>query len=225
MQNQTQSKSLRTATDKTNTIAYYDRYAQKYDARDPGSPVSCELFAEYLGAGGFVLDIGCGTGKDMLLMQQLGLNTFGIDASLGMTNIASRRGLNVLQADFENKNSLEILWLFYRGYVDGIWSKNALLHTTPKIFESVITMVYKLLRKKGMLFLTMKESSTFAIEEENKVTDSGTKYYCYWPRRILIETVEKIGFDLKMLVMPGKDSFGERNILEMFFIKPQKRLR
>src|SRR3989344_4124962 len=111
MQSTTQAtQSIRTVEDKKNTIAYYNKFAQKYDARDPGSPVSCELFAEYLGANSFVLDIGCGAGKDMLLMQQLGLNAFGIDASLGMTSIARKRGLNVLQADFENKNSLEMLW-------------------------------------------------------------------------------------------------------------------
>jgi SAM-dependent methyltransferase len=45
---------------------------------------------------GFVLDVGCGAGHDMILLQKAGLRTVGIDPSLTMVHAAARRGTSPL---------------------------------------------------------------------------------------------------------------------------------
>ena len=45
---------------------------------------------------GFVLDVGCGAGHDMILLQKAGLRTVGIDPSLTMVHTATRRGTSPL---------------------------------------------------------------------------------------------------------------------------------
>lgn len=212
-------QSIRTLADKEQTIVFYDKNAKTYEEYRKSTQEICEKFANLVGKNGQVLDVGCGAGADMLIMQSLGLCPIGMDASIGMVKIAWQHGLSVYLTDFESREFWEILWLFYRGLFDGVWSRNALCHTAPQNLVTIVKMARKLLRKKGILFLGMKESKTPEIDEENKTTEHGTTYYCYWPRKQLINTVQQIGFELNTLTVPGPDSFGERNLLEMFFIK------
>ncbi len=76
----------------TSTLAYYNQQAQEH-LRFRGEGVSQywsqELahFQELLPQGS-VLEIGCGTGNEAILLRQLGYDYVGLDLSLGMLSIA-----------------------------------------------------------------------------------------------------------------------------------------
>lgn len=46
--------------------------------------------------GGYILDVGCGAGHDLILLQDAGLRTVGIDPSLTMLHTAARRSVSPL---------------------------------------------------------------------------------------------------------------------------------
>lgn len=72
----------------------YDGVARFYDrvAGWPLAPVRRELARQAaMGGAGRVLDIGCGTGLQLLDLRKLGLRAVGADSSAAMLNIARRR--------------------------------------------------------------------------------------------------------------------------------------
>jgi SAM-dependent methyltransferase len=67
------------------------RYAEEIGAELPGKPVDRALyglFAELVGPGAQVGDVGCGPGHITRLLADLGLRPTGVDASPGMIEVA-----------------------------------------------------------------------------------------------------------------------------------------
>ncbi len=93
-------------TEETNSRAYYDEFAARYEERR-GERVAGgyhELldslesnFVKQFGAGKDVLEVGCGTGLVLARIAQFARSARGIDLSPGMLEHARRRGLDVVQ--------------------------------------------------------------------------------------------------------------------------------
>ncbi|HFB52168.1 MAG TPA: class I SAM-dependent methyltransferase, partial [Anaerolineae bacterium] len=84
------------------TIAAYDRIAAEYAERWHDAPLDAEIdwFAGYLKPGGLILDVGCGSGRDMAAFAARGFRTVGVDRSAGMLKIAAQKGAgSLVQAD------------------------------------------------------------------------------------------------------------------------------
>ncbi len=89
------------------TRAYYDEFSARYDAhRRPNQPdgyhaliddLEVEIVDRY-GAGGDVLECGCGTGLILERIARFARTTRAIDLSPGMLDRARGRGLEVQQA-------------------------------------------------------------------------------------------------------------------------------
>ncbi|WP_329336084.1 methyltransferase domain-containing protein [Streptomyces sp. NBC_00663] len=87
----------------TRTRVFYDTVAEDYAERfrDPFADAPVEraifaLFAELVGAGGAVADLGCGPGRATARLRSLGLDVFGVDLSEGMLAIARRENPDLL---------------------------------------------------------------------------------------------------------------------------------
>ncbi|MDN3024833.1 class I SAM-dependent methyltransferase [Streptomyces sp. S.PB5] len=87
----------------TRTRVFYDAIAEDYAERfrDPfaKSPVDRAMFgvfAELVGPGGAVADLGCGPGRATAKLRALGLDVFGVDLSEGMLAIARRENPDLL---------------------------------------------------------------------------------------------------------------------------------
>jgi ubiquinone/menaquinone biosynthesis C-methylase UbiE len=80
----------------TATRVFYDAIAEDYDDRsrtEPSAPVDRAVlaaFAELVGAGGRVADLGCGPGRVTAHLASLGLSVHGLDLSESMLEIARR---------------------------------------------------------------------------------------------------------------------------------------
>lgn len=78
------------------TRVFYDAIAEDYADRfraEPSSPVDRSVlatFAELVGAGGRVADLGCGPGRVTAHLASLGLDTHGLDLSESMLAVARR---------------------------------------------------------------------------------------------------------------------------------------
>jgi SAM-dependent methyltransferase len=80
----------------TTTRAFYDAVAEDYADRyrtEPSAPLDRAVlaaFAESVGAGGRVADLGCGPGRVTAHLASLGLSVHGLDLSESMLAIARR---------------------------------------------------------------------------------------------------------------------------------------
>jgi len=104
-----------------------------------------------------ILDVGCGTGRDLGYLLRKGKDAFGVDASKGMIEAAESTlaagGLSVEGRLFEA--ALPDLGLFADEEFDGVLCSAVLMHLPEeKIFDAVYAM-RRVLRPDGVLLLSV----------------------------------------------------------------------
>lgn len=99
-----------------------------------------------------VLDLGCGPGRDLEFLAELGCRPVGLDLSAGMLAEARRRlpAAPLVLADLR-------LTPFAAGCFDGIWACASLLHLRRADLPLSLVEAGRLLRRPGgMLYLALK---------------------------------------------------------------------
>ncbi|HUD02093.1 MAG TPA: class I SAM-dependent methyltransferase [Rhabdochlamydiaceae bacterium] len=151
--------------------------------------------------GKVVLDLGCGTGRELLYFQKLGLEAMGVDCSKEMVNHCLQKNLKVMQKDFM---SLSLPPCSF----DGIWSYTSLTLVPREIFlEMIIQSAQWLKPQTGIFALGMIEG----IEQGWKIdrTYQMPKYNARYSSKQLEEMVGSY-FDILSLervadpAKPGK---------------------
>lgn len=135
-----------------------------------------------------------------------------VDISEKMIAAAKEKGLLAVRMDQEET-------AFKKESFDGVWSRVSLLHSPPYLMGGILNEIKDILKSNGAIFLGMKASNTHDIETEIKTTENGATYYCYWPPSMLCGIMENTGFEIKDLVIQGKDFFKERNYFDIFAVK------
>lgn len=142
------------ANDKT--TQYYSTNSSEYiiSTKDVNMAEHYGRFLPYLASGAKVLDVGFGSGRDMLYFVSKGFDVVGVDNVVEFVNNAQNMGLNVYLRDFHN--------LPYEEAFDGIWACASLLHSDnlPLAFENL----YKALKKDGYIYLSMKYGKGEQVE-------------------------------------------------------------
>jgi SAM-dependent methyltransferase len=137
------------------TVAYYDRYASEVAGRIERRDVSRALdgFCALAVAGAPVLDIGCGTGAHLAELARRGVEAVGIEPSSRMRQIASAKGLRVVDGTFE---SLGRLGLPDAG---GAWCAASLLHVPVATIPTALESIRSVLVPGAPLFATVRLGS------------------------------------------------------------------
>ena len=75
------------------TIEYYDNNAENYADSTANIDFSemQDAFLSEIKAGAFILDFGCGSGRDLLYFLQKGYNVTALDGSSAMCRIARKK--------------------------------------------------------------------------------------------------------------------------------------
>ena len=111
-------------------------------------------FLPYLSKGAKILDIGFGSGRDMLYFESKGYNVLGIDNVSEFVDNGKANGLNVELCDFHNLPYIEMF--------DGIWACASLLHSND--LSLAFNNLYKALKVGGYTYLSMKYGKDSSIE-------------------------------------------------------------
>jgi SAM-dependent methyltransferase len=109
----------------------FDRVAATYDAEFGANPVGLlfrhvvqERLLELLPAGARVLDVGCGSGEDALVLAERGRRVHALDLSAAMVRVceekARARGLDAARLRVQRLAAEEVGGL--EGVFDGAWS-------------------------------------------------------------------------------------------------------
>lgn len=139
----------------TETRTFYDTVAEEYavqfaDLR-PGTPLDRGVlhgFAELVGAGGEVADLGCGPGRVTAYLASRGLSVFGLDLSESMLAIARREnpGLRFVQGSMLELDLPD-------GSLDGVVSWYSIIHTPEEHLPALFAGFHRVLRPGGHLLL------------------------------------------------------------------------
>jgi SAM-dependent methyltransferase len=142
----------------TATRTFYDTVAEDYadqfrDGLDvrPLDRALLGAYAELVGPGGTVADLGCGTGRTTAHLAALGLSVFGLDLSEGMLAIARRENPGLR---FEQGSMLDLDLL--DGALAGVVSWYSSIHTPADRLPELFAEFHRVLAPGGHLLLAFQ---------------------------------------------------------------------
>lgn len=105
-----------------------------------------------------VLDIGCGHGEFLQLLQEHGHEAVGIDIDPAMVDACHTRGLTAYEAD-------AISWLATQTeQFDAIFSSNVIEHLDAATVQQLVQQAFTALRPGGMLLLGTPNPESFIVQ-------------------------------------------------------------
>lgn len=153
-----EKQQLDAARERLSTFRYSD-----FEARFRGDRESVrEQLAGYIDffpAGAKVLDLGCGRGEFVQMLQAAGRDAEGVDLSRTMLEEAEQRGLPCRRADIfaELKNRAD-------HSLGGIFSAQVIEHIDPGLLHELVSQCRRVLKPGGVLVLeTVNPLSLFAL--------------------------------------------------------------
>ena len=136
---------------KHNMENYYNENAQTFFDGTVNADMSANYkeFLERLPKNGYILDAGCGSGRDTKKFMDMGYKVQAIDASSEMCRLAnSHTGLEIRQMRFQE--------LEERSIYDGIWASASLLHVRKEELLDVLRKLNEALKPQGILYASFK---------------------------------------------------------------------
>ncbi|HCJ14179.1 MAG TPA: class I SAM-dependent methyltransferase, partial [Erysipelotrichaceae bacterium] len=129
------------------TNAYYKEHAEEYIKATENIDMSREheMFERHLGEGQqFILDVGCGSGRDARYFKSQGHHVIAIDPNVEFVEHARNFQIDAYQSDVAH---IEFLDMF-----DGIWACAVLLHYRKKELAAAFLKLYNALKEGGILY-------------------------------------------------------------------------
>lgn len=165
---------------------YYEENHRKYHeqtcAIDPASFLS--PLAAALRPGSTILDVGCGSGRDMKWLKKQGFNPTGFERSEGLAAVAREHSdCPVIEGDFE-------VYDFSGMAMDAIVLVGALVHVPHERFEGVLSNILRALTPPGHVLLTLKEG-------DRDVEVLGDRVFYRWQDGVLRGTFAGLGLAVK----------------------------
>jgi SAM-dependent methyltransferase len=144
---------------------YYEENSEEYFAStvniDPSSFFSPLLVN--LNPGAAVLDIGCGSGRDLLWLKQHGYNPTGFEVTSKLAELARKHsGCNVIEGDFRNYDFSSLKF-------DCLISIGAFVHLDNNELPPVIDSLKRMLLPNGLFLITLKQGDGYSESKDGRV--------------------------------------------------------
>ena len=133
------------------TLQYYNANAKSFTANTffvDFSQIQQE-FLTTLSPGAYILDFGCGSGRDTKYFLEHGYKVDAIDGSLELCKLASAHtGIKVRQMLFQE--------LQERERYDGIWACASILHVAKNELPDILQRMHNALKPDGIIYVSFK---------------------------------------------------------------------
>ncbi|HIP63890.1 MAG TPA: class I SAM-dependent methyltransferase [Deltaproteobacteria bacterium] len=119
--------------------------------------------AKHLNAGASILDIGCGSGRDLLWGVQQGYEAVGFEKSPSLANLARKHSrCAVIEGDFTSYDfsKLNFTALVFIG---------SLVHLSKEDLPIILKSTCRALIPRGLIFITMKEGYGSSQSDDGRV--------------------------------------------------------
>ena len=159
---------------------YHIRYKAYYDRTFSVDPESfLAPLAARLKPGAEVLDVGCGSGRDLLWLKNRGFEVTGFERSGPLARLAKETtGSKIIVADFEAYD-------FSRLSMDAILMVGALVHLPRTRVPAVLNSIAKALKADGKMLLTLKRGT-------GRSTDPHGRVFNLWQDEALRKLFERL---------------------------------
>lgn len=170
-------------TPKAQTIETYNKSAEALAEKfnSSGARVSdIEYVFSYLNKENpFVLEIGCGNGRDAIEISKHTNNYVGMDVSQGLLDIAKQNSpsLTFKQGDVENFE--------FPQEIDIVFAFASVIHIPKESLKEVMKKLFSSVTNNGLVFLSLKHS----LEYDEKTTEDefGVRTYWYYSQEDSLE--------------------------------------
>ena len=154
------------------TIEYYENNAESFSQGTLNVDFSDvqDRFASLMPDGAFVLDFGCGSGRDTKYFLGRGFKVDAIDGSENLCKIASENtGIEVRNMLFSELDADEIY--------DGIWACSSILHLPKEELRDVFGRMIRALKIGGYIYTSFKYGEAEGHRKGRYFTDFTEKTF------------------------------------------------
>ncbi|MDP3283410.1 MAG: class I SAM-dependent methyltransferase [Desulfobacterales bacterium] len=139
----------------------HSKYSERTFNIDPSSFLS--PLATKLAPGSFILDVGCGSGRDLLWLKNKGFSVMGFDRSPELAELARKSaGCDVLEGDFTSYDFSSIR-------ADAVILIGAMVHIPHAYFATVLLNIAAALNDNGLMLIAAKEGTGAAEGADGRI--------------------------------------------------------
>ncbi len=193
----------------TSTIDYYNHNAAKFYENTINVDFTSvqDLFLSKLNKEAYILDFGCGSGRDTKYFLEHGYAVDAIDGSKEMCRLANiYTGIDVKYMLFQELSEIN--------KYDGIWACSSILHLNTDELTDVIRKMATALKSNGIIYTSFKYGLFGGERNGRYFTDMTEESFA-----ILLDGIEKLRIEEQWNtsdVRPGK---GEEKWLNLILRK------
>ena len=193
-----------------NTLEYYNKNAKIYCEQTLVGNLkeNYDRFLKQLQPNSYILDFGCGSGRDSKYFIDNGYKVKAIDGSEEMCKFAKQyisQDVNCMK--FEELNDVEAY--------EGIWACSSILHVEKNNLFNVLIKMINALKTNGIIYTSFKIGTGYEIKEN--------KYYNYLTKDEMIQILYKTRTNVKLIdyfeTLPSTKRNAQNTIWGNFIIK------
>ena len=161
------------------TLNYYNENALEYceQTKNGNMKEAYNHFLVLLPDNAYILDFGCGSGRDSKYFKEKGYKVRAIDGSEKLCELASKYIGQKVECMRFDELSEELIY-------DGIWACASLLHVEREKLPDILRKMIKALKEDGVIYASFKLGNQEIIEDG--------KYYNYLTKEILEDILKQI---------------------------------
>lgn len=191
------------------TLGYYDNHADEFYEGTVNVEFSStqDRFLAKLQPGSFILDFGCGSGRDTKYFLEKSYDVDAIDGSAALCELASEyTGIEVKQMFFEELSEVK--------RYDGIWACSSILHLSVDELAGVMRKMVAALKGNGIIYTSFKYG-TFSGERNGR-------YFTDMTEETFAEFIGEIGnleVEEQWITLDARPGRGEEKWLNLILRK------
>ena len=196
-----------------NTLDYYNKNAKQYCEQTLVGDLqeNYDKFLNEIPDSAYILDFGCGSGRDSKYFIDKGYKVTAIDGSIEMCKLASEYiNRNVQCMKFDELDDIDTY--------DGIWACSSILHIEKEKLPSILNKMINALKDGGVIYTSFKIGTGYEIKEG--------KYYNYITKEEMQEVLSKANSNVKIIdyfeTLPSTKRKAVNTIWGNFIIKKYK---
>ena len=168
------------------TLEYYNLNADSFSDQTVNVDFSIvqNKFLNKISESSYILDFGCGSGRDSKFFIANGYKVKAIDGSIEMCKLASK----YINQDVECMKFEE---LDEENIYDGIWACSSIVHVEKEKLPNILNKMIKALNQNGVIFVSFKKGTGYEIKEG--------KYYNFLVKEEFERILENLNTNVKII--------------------------